>query len=359
MGLGMDGAGGLSESVSRYLSGQGSIHAYSGVTMLRMGGSGGTGDAPFPLPRGLSTPPPVVHATMGNNGAGGGGLSARVAGLASASPKHADAAAVSAAAVTPGERAANPMLLPDHPYLPYEYDYQHAQRQVLEAALRVGADSAAHPRVVYAYLKHLWYSGHKEQAIAQLKRLTATLDAHRETRLALETAGRPVSEEERAAVNAYGRYTLSAEEENALRVQCYLRLGQWQLQSVETVVANYSTTAGGLRAMAHMDGGGGAQSPTVDAGSSTSTGESSATRMQRSTSSASNQGSGGVGAAASASAFARALNRMPSDAYAALVSPVLTSFRTATHDCADNGLKHYRAWHAWAITNFTAAEHHN
>lgn len=41
---------------------------------------------------------------------------------------------------------------------------------VLEAASYVGADSGAHPRVVYAFLKHLWSSGHREEAVDQLKR---------------------------------------------------------------------------------------------------------------------------------------------------------------------------------------------
>ena len=50
--------------------------------------------------------------------------------------------------------------------------------------------------------------------------------------------------------------------------------------------------------------------------------------------------------------------RMPSGEYALLMAPVLASLRTATHDCGDRGHGHYRAWHAWAVANFKAAEHY-
>jgi hypothetical protein len=32
--------------------------------------------------------------------------------------------------------------------------------------------------------------------------------------------------------------------------------------------------------------------------------------------------------------------------------------RTATHECGERGHSHYRAWHAWALANLTAAVFH-
>ena len=39
----------------------------------------------------------------------------------------------------------------------------------LDAAARVGACSASHPRVIYAYVKHLWHTSNRTEAVAQMR----------------------------------------------------------------------------------------------------------------------------------------------------------------------------------------------
>lgn len=172
-------------------------------------------------------------------------------------------------------------------------------------------------------------------------RLTVTLQS-----------GEPLAEADIAQVGKYGAHNVSADEERALRVQCHLRLGQWQQALSEPVVSNYAALAqqGGLPGGSLAPGG-------EDDPASGTAGPRPARSFSRTASGGTLIGSGS-GTPATAAARAAAATRMPSDAYAALVAPVLTAFRTATHECGANGHNHYRAWHAWSIMNFAAAEHH-
>ena len=234
---------------------------------------------------------------------------------------------------------------------------------MLEATTRVGARSAAHPRVVYAYLKHLWYSGHHEAAIEQLVLLTRSLDDHAQHRARIEAAVAAgtgeVTDADVAAVGVYGAHQLTAAEEAALRVQCHLRLGQWRAADAEPLVAHFAGGAAGLEysdGSGTVGGGGGG-----GGGGGSDSGARAHRAVSRAASTGSNISGGGGGGGVTLAGLVAGMRpnaRMPSDQYAALMAPALAAFRTATHECGEAGFGHYRAWHAWAILNFAAAEHH-
>ena len=200
---------------------------------------------------------------------------------------------------------------------PFETEYTTSDEDVEFANPLVGVSSSSHPRVTYAYLKHLWYTGHREKAVEQLKVLAKRVD---ESVMARRLAAKKPSQEPDGAKDArmvperdfgvYGNYVLEPSDEIALRVQCHLRLGQWSEGLIEPIVADFS--------------------------SATATGSITSSLPTAST----------------------GAKRLSSQAYAELVSPILDSFRISTQDCGERGYSHYRAWHAWAFANFSAAEYY-
>ena len=210
-----------------------------------------------------------------------------------------------------------------------------------------------HPRVLYAALKHAWARGQQDKAEDGLRRLTALLQARAAARaassqgltaaaVAAAAAARvwtlhlvdgtndtdashataPAADIAAAAIaGAFGAtHTMDAADENALRVQCLLRLGQWREALLEPRLSRHGVIA----------------SNGTPGRSSASSTAASATDEQPLVSVA-----------------------MGSGAYARLVSPVLSAFRAATHDCGERGWGHYRAWHAWALANYSAAQRHH
>jgi phosphatidylinositol kinase/protein kinase (PI-3 family) len=198
---------------------------------------------------------------------------------------------------------------------PFETEYTTSEEDVEFANPLVGVASAAHPRVTYAYLKHLWYTGHREKAVEQLKELTKRVDesvmARRlATKKPTETDGVKNAKLNDQNYGLYGRYVLEPNDEIALRVQCHLRLGQWSEGLIEPIVADFTNSTANVSIASAL--------PTASTGA----------------------------------------KRLSSQAYAELVSPILDSFRISTHDCGERGFSHYRAWHAWAFANFSAAEYY-
>jgi tetratricopeptide (TPR) repeat protein len=196
---------------------------------------------------------------------------------------------------------------------PFETEYTTSEEDVNFANPLVGVSSAAHPRVTYAYLKHLWYTGHREKAVNQLKVLAKRVDesvaarrhAAKSTRAEIEITG----DQKSSVFGIYGQYVLEPSDEIALRVQCHLRLGQWSEGLIEPVVADFNNSSSVATPSSLL---------TVSTGA----------------------------------------KRLSSPAYAELVAPILESFRISTQDCGERGFSHYRAWHAWAFANFSAAEYY-
>jgi tetratricopeptide (TPR) repeat protein len=433
LGLGMDGGGGLEQQLRKYAGGQGSVMALTGfqppasaASALSGSGSGvgvgggaglalsGVGSGVLGLhisaPRGLGPADSLAGAQARFGSYPGGSGSGSPGAIASA---------------TPGGTAAHGLGGSD---------------ELLLASVRLGSYSSAHPEVVYAFLKHLWYSGHREAAVLQLRLLTATLDEHAAARGSAggaggssaggggsgATAARGALQDAPAAdassggrlaggaAGVYGSSTLKPEAEQALRVRCHLRLGQWQESLLEGAMASYAATgssasfaalqAAGVPISASLlspsatpraAGGGPGVSPRAAAHAAAAAqqqggfeaeaaADGGAPRLRRaltrgtSIASATSTGSAtaaahpGAGGFAEAGAGPRAAgggggggggaggshSRVASDAYAQLITPIVSAFRTATHECGDAGYGHYRAWHAWAIMNFAAAEHH-
>lgn len=261
--------------------------------------------------------------------------------------------------------ASNPMLAPDHPYQPFELQSSSDRSERDEAGARVGPRSGAHPRVTYAYLKHLWYSGYRTEAVESIKALTALLEdnsaqrrqavAESQAKAAATSSQVASSDDPSLQPSVYGRHTMDPTDENALRVQCHLRLGQWTEGLMEPVINNYTgtgalATAGSVGGTPHATAAVGSAaaiepSPCASDGSATP-GVNTSRDMLTST-------VVGAGTAAGSSR-----HRMPSAAYSELVAPILSAFRTATHDCGERGYSHYRAWHAWAMANFTSAQYY-
>ena len=198
--------------------------------------------------------------------------------------------------------------------------------------LSLGLPTTVHPRVVYAYLKHLWWSGGASRlaAVSHMQTLSRALVERAVLRERVDSGGE-VTPQERASVGVYGQCRMEGADENALRVQCHLRLGQWQEALIEPLV---TPAYGGYGA------------PTTAGGASGEGGNSLVD---------------GFGALADGASTPSSGPRAPltGESYAALIAPIVSAFRTATHDCGDRGYGHYRAWHAWAIINFSAAEHNH
>lgn len=91
--------------------------------------------------------------------------------------------------------------------------------------------SLVHPRVVFAYLKHLFTVGEQSVAISRLQTLVDVLDAG---------AGADIAEDAPLVVVAAAR-TRRFRDDSALRVRCHLRLGDWLRASVDQDAGNEET----------------------------------------------------------------------------------------------------------------------
>ena len=153
-------------------------------------------------------------------------------------------------------------------------------------------------------------------------------------------------------------------------MQCHLRHGQWLQELSEPLLTNFAGgTAGAAAAQIHLarslsvaSSAGGDSTP----GAYLSVSHLAVLRRGSVVAGAGLRGAVSTLAAAATAAPgassgggpSRVLTRLPSDEYAALVAPILVALKTATHDCGERGYGHYRSWHAWALVNFAAAEHH-
>jgi hypothetical protein len=54
---------------------------------------------------------------------------------------------------------------------------------LVDAAVRVGSGSASHPRVIYAYVKHLWHTANKAEAVAQMRLIDGSTHARNASRV--------------------------------------------------------------------------------------------------------------------------------------------------------------------------------
>eukprot|EP01138_Halocafeteria_seosinensis_P014561 gb/GECG01014866.1/.p1 GENE.gb/GECG01014866.1/~~gb/GECG01014866.1/.p1 ORF type:complete len:3652 (+),score=422.49 gb/GECG01014866.1/:1-10956(+) len=223
------------------------------------------------------------------------------------------------------------------------YDGASLDNQTYEGALVnncVGmlGDIRPHPKVDFAFAKHLWASGSEFAAISHLTRLVTELDKAGGTKIEMGNYSHSLGERTTTADNEdmlpqirridrspykYGFGSILDEETSRqLRMQCHLKLGEWKWYLMET-----HGTLDVHGSHNNSNAGTGAQEDTTTPKEGYAESEELSSRAS----------------------FYRAQS---SEDFMRILQSILGDYKAST----DAVPRNYRAWHAWALANFQAAQ---